>query len=227
MKVLLTNSSGTVDISQLVTGVVWSGDYSQAARKLDLTIAVSYTDKLLPSITIEAGNVIQAYENDTLFFTGFVFTKEKSHKSNEMSVTAFDGAIYLLKNEGAYNFKGMTAEQITKTVCKDFGIETGQVADTNIKQSFVSIGEPLYNIIIKAYTKAAEQNGKKYIALMMKGKLSIVERGTLAADYVLQNDVNIINSTYSESIENMVNTVEIVNETGSTNGSNTVTITEW
>lgn len=216
MKLVIINSSGEKDITQMVQKITWSGDYQQVARKLEFAVAGSSDDYYLPDIDISPGNTVQFYEDGTLLFDGFVFTKEGSHNSHLLSITAYDGGIYLLKNEGAYNFKSTTAESIATMVCNDFGIPVGQFVTTGIVQSLLCVGDNLYSIIMKAYTKAAQQNGKKYMPIMAGGKLHVIERGSLALNNVLSSGKEVMDSTYSESIENMVNTVKIVDKVGST-----------
>ncbi|HEX3030376.1 MAG TPA: hypothetical protein VHT34_14015, partial [Clostridia bacterium] len=101
-------------ITQFVTSIAWSGDYQQAARKLELSIAVSYLDINHPVISISLGDMVKMFDDDgSELFRGYVFSKEKSNTSNEMSFTVYDGLIYLLKSKGTYNFKKLTPEQIT------------------------------------------------------------------------------------------------------------------
>jgi prophage tail gpP-like protein len=225
MKLILVNSEGKKDITQLASRIVWSGEYSQVARRMEVTLASSPEDYYLPKAPVSAGNALLLYEGTAVLFSGYVFSKEKSYKGNSMLVTAYDGAIYLLKNEAAYNFKKTTAEGIAQKICKDFGLPAGSFVKTGIVQSFISIGDSLYDIIMKAYTKAAQQNGKKYILMMVDGKLTVMERGLPAIDYILENGKDLTDSTYTESIESMVNTVKIVNEVGDT-ATDTVTFKE-
>lgn len=227
MRIVLINSQGKSDITQLISRVVWSGDYSQVARKLEISITASKDDVFLPKVDIETGNAIAFYGDYGMdpLFTGYVFRKDMDPEGNLLSVLAYDGGVYLLKNEGAYNFKSMTAEGITATVCKDFGIAQGTLAPTGIKQNLICIPNKLYDIIMKAYTKAAVQNGKKYMTMMLNNKLSVIERGDLAIDYILQDGRDIEGSRYSESIESMVNTVVIVDDKGNKVGE--VSNAEW
>ncbi|HEX2927555.1 MAG TPA: hypothetical protein VHP38_15080 [Ruminiclostridium sp.] len=218
MKVIVVNPKGQKDITDLVIQATWSGSYSQVARKLELTIASSATDYYLAKTSIELGNLIKFYIDDALLFTGYAFVKSRSGKGDALEITAYDGAIYLLKNEASYNFKNISAERIAARICNDFDIPAGQFARTGINQSFIPVGETCYDIIMKAYSKAAEQNGKKYMVLMEDNKLSVIQRGDLAVDYILCDDRDITDGTYSESLEDMVNEVAIVDSKGNKTG---------
>jgi hypothetical protein len=217
IKLILISSGGQKDITQYINKVKWSGDYQQAARKIEFDIVSSATDSYLQNIEISLGNMIKFYDNDILIFTGYIFTKNKASNGNEINITAYDAGIYLLKNEAFYNIKDMPAESITAKICKDLGVETAELAKTGILIRHIFAGDTCYEIIMKAYTKAATQNGKKYLALMMGNKLYVIERGTLTLDYVLESGKNLTNTNFSESLENMISAVVIVDEIGNSN----------
>lgn len=64
-----------------------------------------------------------------------------------------------------------------------------------------------------AYTQASKKTGKKYNPVMNVDSLDVIEKGTLL-DFTASQYVNEENSTYKESIENMVNRVMITDEQG-------------
>lgn len=213
MKVQLINSNGVSDISQLVKSKVWSGDYQQAARKLEINIIKSSTDKNIPVVNINPGNMIRFLDdNRNELFQGYVFDRDKTKSSKEIKYTIYDGLYYLVKDKGTYNFKKMTAEGITKKVASDFNIPIGNLASTGIVQSIIVQGETIYDIIMKVYTTASKHTGKKYIPIMQNGKLNVIEKGKIVANYILSEDTNIIDATYSDNIENMVNRVKIYDD---------------
>lgn len=122
---------------------------------------------------------------------------------------------HLLKSTAVYNFENTTAEDITRKVCADFEIETGEIAASKapIKKMIVD-GSTIYDIIMQAYTKASRQTGELYICRMTGSKLSVEVKGTEVQNFVLAEEYNITNSTYQETIENMVNVVKIYDDTG-------------
>lgn len=226
MRVLLIDNDGQKDISQLVTSITWSGEYKQVARILEVVITVSPHDSHLPRQYIALGSMLKLQDDEGVeLFQGYVFTKQKSYQGNEMLVTAYDGLIYLTKSQMSYNFQNMTPEAVTKKVCSDLGVPPGNLAATGINLSYIAQGKTGYEIIIAAYTQASRQNGKKYILQMNQGKVDVIEKGSVIARYVLDNTMNLTDSTYSETLENMVNRVVIVDTTGTPVGK--VENTEW
>ncbi len=210
------------DITEIVTSITWSGDYKQAARKLEFSIAVHPHDAYLPKITLRMGDMVALIDDEgEELFQGYVFFKEKSINSNEMTVTAYDGLIYLLKSKGTYNFKNMTPQAITSKVCGDFGIPVGNLASGSPLNRLFD-AETIYNIIMTAYTIESNKSGRLFMPRMEKGKLNVIEKGSTITKFVLDAKTTIINSTYSESMENAINVVKIYDENGNYKGQVTL-----
>jgi len=223
VKVQLIGDTVT-DISELVTSITWSGDYQQAARRLEVSIVASPTDYYLPKVNVALGNMLKLLTDDGKeLFRGYVFYRERTTLG--VKLTAYDGLVYLTKSKGTYNFKKMTAEAITKKVAGDFGIQVGELASTGIVQSFIADSQRIYDIIMQAYSGASKQNGKKYMPIMKNGKLNVIEKGKVKVKYLLSSDMNIQDASYSESIEDMINRVRIYDENKKLVG--TVENAEW
>lgn len=214
IKLVLANGKGSTNITELVTNINWSGEYTQAARTLDFNMLVSPYDKNLPKVNIDLGDMIIFYVDNKEVFRGYIFTKEKSYSGNISSFTAYDIAIYTLKNEGSYNFKNVTAEAATRRVFNEFGIPIGSIEATNISinKKFISVN--LYNIIMSCYTIASQNNGIKYMIQAKQGNLNVVRKGDIVLSISFENGRNLLDTTYSESVEKMVNNVMIVNKDG-------------
>jgi hypothetical protein len=207
----------TSDITQAVSSVSWAGSVSQAARTAEIAVINAPNDKNVTNLklNIGAGDTIKLYEDSDLIFLGEVQTTKKTSETGTVTYTCYDLLNHLLRSTGVYNFSNTTAERITKKVCADMEIETETIAETKatIKKMIID-GDTFYDIIMKAYTKAAEQAGKNYICRMNGSKLSVEVKGTIVKNFVLAEEYNITNAEYEETIENMVNIVKIYDDTG-------------
>ena len=201
------------DITEIVTSTSWSGDDKQASRTLEFGIAVSPNDYYLPKVTIKMGDMVVGIKDDEEIFQGYVFAKEKSINSNEMTVTAYDGLIYLLKSKGTYNFKNMAPNAIASKACGDFGIPIGSLAGGS-PLNHIFDREVIYNIITTAYQVETNKTGTMYLPRMDKGKLNVIQKGSKITKFVLDAKTTIIDSTYGESMENAINKVKIFSEEG-------------
>lgn len=204
-----------LNITQAVTSVSWGGSVSEAARTAEISVISAPEDKNIESLklNIGAGDTIKLYEEGKLIFLGEVQASRKAGETGTVSYSCYDLLNHLLRSTGVYNFKNTTAERITEKVCADLGIKTGSITATKVPlKKMLLDGDTFYDIIMKAYTKAAKQTGKKYICRMDGTKLSVEIKGEKVKDFVLQEGYNITNASYEETIENMVNIVKIYND---------------
>ncbi|MDE6052167.1 MAG: hypothetical protein K2G55_00080 [Lachnospiraceae bacterium] len=205
------------DITEAVTSVSWGGSVSQAARTAEITVLNAPDDIYMNNLNINigAGDIIKLYENGESIFFGEVITAEKLSQYGTVTYSCMDLLVHLLRSTAVYNFENTTAEDITRKVCADFEIETGEIAASRapIKKMIVD-GSTIYDTIMQAYTKASRQTGDLYICRMNGTKLSVEIKGTMVQNFVLAEEYNISNTTYQETIENMVNVVKIFNDTG-------------
>lgn len=205
------------DITEAVSSVSWGGSVSQAARTAEITVLNAPDDQNIEklNLNIGAGDTIKLYENEENIFFGEVQTAEKLSQYGTITYSCMDLLAHLLRSTAIYNFENTTAEDITRKVCADFEIETDKIVASRatIKKMIVD-GSTIYDIIMQAYTKASRQTGELYICRMNGSKLSVEIKGTEVQNFVLAEEYNITNSTYQETIENMVNVVKIYDDTG-------------
>ncbi len=204
-----------LNITQAVTSVSWSGSVSEAARTAEISVINAPSDKNVESLklNIGAGDTIKLFEDGELLFLGEVQASRKTSETGTITYSCYDLLNHLLRSTGVYNFKNTTAERITEKVCADLGIKTGKIAATKTPlKKMIFDGDAFYDIIMKAYTKAAKQTGKKYICRMDGTKLSVEIKGEKVKGFVLQEGYNITNASYEETIESMVNIVKIYND---------------
>lgn len=212
-KVWLNQDNQNMDITNYTKNITWRGSKSEASRSLEINLINSVLDLNIPDIYIKNGSILKLFEDTgELLFKGYVFKNERASQSSSVSVTAYDPLIYFLKSVGTYNVKNKTAEEVARMLCNDFEVPVGTFAQTGVKQSFLANRKGIYDILAMAYTTASKKNGKKYMPLIKDGKLNVIEIGTLVAGFELSDEINIIDSGYTESIENMVNRVRIYND---------------
>ncbi|MDF2842467.1 MAG: hypothetical protein K0R00_893 [Herbinix sp.] len=203
-------------ITDYVSSVSWAGSAAQASRTLDISVLNSPNDKNIPDLNIKLGDRIKLYsDDDRLLINVMIYDRERSSEAGTVTYNGMDDLNHLLRSNGTYNFKNITPEEITVKICNELQIKTGSIAETkvNIKSLLVD-GVAYYNIIMRAYTKAHYVDGKNYMPLMYNDRLYIIEKGQIVDDFVLDDGINILQSSYKESLSSMVNRVRIYNDSG-------------
>lgn len=207
-----------IKITNAVISIQWSGSVEQASRTVEFTIPNAPNDKYVKALkmNIACGDYIVAYSSGDMFFYGSVTTIEKKGATdNTISITCKDMIDHLIRSQATYKFKGKTAEYITRKICNNLKIKIGNIAQTKTKlKKLICEDRSMYEIIMRAYTKASKHTGKKYIMRMNGLKLNIAEKGTIVKNFYFSEKVNITASTYTETIDEMINRVIIYNDKG-------------
>lgn len=199
----------------------WSGSKSSPARSLDIT---------LPNLDIynnafAAGDTVEMTDlSGKKLFTGKIFTRSKNNIASEISIECYDLLVYLMKSEDSFNFKSGSVGSMINQIAKKSGIPFGDIADsgTSIKPAEPFIGETYYDIILELYKLVAAKTNKKYFPFFENGKVHIRHKGLHDKKFVLSEykegmsavSHQILEIEYSESIEDLVNKVVIVNDEG-------------
>lgn len=210
------SSGNTTDITDYVSTITWSGSTSQVSRSLEISVAYSPYDKNIKNPNIQIGDRLKLLDDDgKILINAMVYYRERTGEQGTITYSGYDNLNRLLKSTGTYNFKKITPEAITKTVCDKLKISTGNIAITGICISSLLVdSENHYDIIMKAYTKAFKSNGRKYMVVMSDENLYVIEKGEVVSGFTLNDKINIINSTYTESLDSMVNRVKIYDDSG-------------
>lgn len=209
MKLHLTNSAGTWDVTELIPAIQWSGDYQDAARRLDFSLLAPLPDAHVPTVDCPLGSAVQLYEGDALLFDGFVFGRTKNTEQSQIDLTCFDRGIYLKRNRVSKRYAGTTPEAIAQGLAGEFGMELGAVAATGVSISRIFFGVSLYDIILTAYTTASRQTGDVYCLRFDGSRLCVRACRPSAQTPLIQGKSNLIGAATTESVQNMVNAVGI------------------
>ncbi len=211
VQVYLTDSSGTREISSLITRASWAGDEASVARKLSISML---HDEEEPWPVPALGNgVVLSHEGERLF-AGYVVERTLDSESSTLEVTCYDRGIYLTNNDGTYKFRQTTAEGMVRTVCEERGIPIVELAATGVPLNRKFSGVALDRIARTAYSLAAEQTGERYSIRMTPEGLSITVRAQSESSLNLRPRSNLMYATTTESIVDMVNSVGIYDQQG-------------
>lgn len=211
------------DITHYVEKYVWSGDESQAARKLEFSIAFNtpMKEKTFPMIDLKLGGSIQlSYTADGSsgevdIFIGRIFFRKRSTDSYTFEFTAYDDGIYLAKNHVRVVIDDSVTSAFRK-VCDKINFPCGNLPDIPTHVTKVFDNNPCTEIFQELFrqAKADPAVGKDYTMVCLNGKATIVTKGELIDGYTATAETNVLGAEHSETIEDMVNRVVAVDEAG-------------
>ena len=204
------------DITPVCKSIELSASVDQPARKCSFSMIYSLTDNNQPRVQIGPGTLISVIEDDYgEIFRGEVVDRTLGSSSQEETFTCYDYMRFIMKSSTSMNIKNISPESVAAKACEEVNITPGDMISTGISINRICPDKTFYNIIMECYSEASKQNGKQYIPIMKSDKLNIIEKGQVISDYVIQSsktDIynnNLIDMSYKDSLENMVNRVKI------------------
>lgn len=211
MQLILTTEQGSRDITSLVTSMQWSGDYLQVARVLEPVILSSPVDKSIPVIDCPLGAAVQMWEGKECLFDGFLFRRSKSTEGSTLPLVCFDRGLYLKRNKVLKKYTDKAPEEVVAELAGEFGFQLGDVVETGVKlsRSFITGKDSIFDVIATLYTLASQTTGKKYHIGFRGASMYVQEKKPDQRTLILQGGSNLISAAVSESIENIVNAVQI------------------
>lgn len=210
------------DISDYVTTCTWSGDIDQAARKMDFSIAYNTKDIGFINQNIIVGDTIYIFYTDenidgaeaVEIFRGIVFYRNRSTVNFTFEYTAYDRLIYLAKSKTTKKLKNILAEKVIEQAANDNNIEIGSITPIGVYVDFIADKMSYTEMLKKAFSLASAQTQIQYHFYINQDKLYVVKQSEVIDNYIASDTVNVQNSQHSESIEDMINTICIVNANG-------------
>lgn len=210
------------DISNYVISYNWQGDISQAGRKVEFTIAYNTKDKIFDNQNIVIGDTVYLYYQDDHIvnstpieiFRGVIFMRQRNTDNFTFEYTAYDRLIYLAKSKTTRKFSKITVESVITQVCNEMNIEIGSICNIGVYVDFIADNMSCTEIIKKAFNMAYRKNQKLYHMYINHDKLHVVERSETIENYTASDLVNVESTNHSESIEDMINTIMIVDNNG-------------
>ncbi len=209
----IIQSGKTLDISELVSDMNWSGRKGAAGRSVAMTL-LDAPEYARSGIDIEQGCQCIASWKGAELLRGLVVSQARD-KSKKLQITARDNLIYFANNDDTFNYKNRTASQIFVDVCTRFKIPYDAVADTKYIIPSVSIESgKIWDAVLEALSRTYKATGQRYYVTSSRGKISLLLRRENVQQWVIEDGQNLIDYDYSKSIESIVTRVKIVSDQG-------------
>ena len=211
--IVRNNNNEKLDISDLVSKVTIQGEYTQGARRLDCSYMASSLDSNIPIAQIQEFNFMYFYQDDKLVFMGTIYEISKDSSNNLITFYAYDEGVRTLKTKATYNFVDKTVTEIVNIIVKEFNIPCESFIKSDIKITKIFLSQTLYDIFMSIYTIVSQSTGKKYmLEWTVEGKMRIVEKGIITLDVAFEEGYNLMSSSYTVNLDNIINRIAIYDE---------------
>lgn len=195
---LTIQHNGVVFEPPVEEGVKIEWERTGSPGKLTFTTVKIGSGSTTPMVFQEGDQVCFYYDNK-LIFVGYVFTKKRD-KEHRIEVTCYDQIRYL-KNKYTYVFEKKTATQIIKSLCADFGLQTGSMDNTSyVIPAIAEENKAALDIILDVLEETLTNTGNMFVLYDNAGKLEVKNCANMVSDKLITNDTA-ENFDYSSSID--------------------------
>ena len=217
IQLLVVKDKKTIDMTNLVKSVRWSGRKGSSAR----TITVAMIDDdgyrhARSGIDVADGNQSVFLVDGKERFRGILMNQNQGD-NKQLKFKAYDNGIYLANNKDTFVYKNKTADQVFSDVCSRFGIPTGEVAKCSYKiPEFTKSKTTGQDAVLDALSLDYKATGTRHFISSDKGKLSLLQRKDQVISFVVDGDANLYGYSYTKSIESIKTRVKMISKEGTT-----------
>lgn len=217
IQLLVVKDKKTIDMTNLVKSVRWSGRKGSSAR----TITVAMIDDdgyrhARSGIDVADGNQCVFLVDGKERFRGILMNQNQGD-NKQLKFKAYDNGIYLANNKDTFVYKNKTADQVFSDVCSRFGIPTGEVAKCSYKiPEFTKSKTTGQDAALDALSLDYKATGTRHFISSDKGKLSLFQRKDQVISFVVDGDANLYGYSYTKSIESIKTRVKMISKEGTT-----------
>lgn len=217
IQLLVVKDKKTIDMTNLVKSVRWSGRKGSSAR----TITVAMIDDdgyrhARSGIDVADGNQCVFLVDGKERFRGILMNQNQGD-NKQLKFKAYDNGIYLANNKDTFVYKNKTADQVFSDVCSRFGIPTGEVAKCFYKiPEFTKSKTTGQDAVLDALSLDYKATGTRHFISSDKGKLSLLQRKDQVISFVVDGDANLYGYSYTKSIESIKTRVKMISKEGTT-----------
>lgn len=217
IQLLVVKDKKTIDMTNLVKSVRWSGRKGSSAR----TITVAMIDDdgyrhARSGIDVADGNQCVFLVDGKERFRGILMNQNQGD-NKQLKFKAYDNGIYLANNKDTFVYKNKTADQVFSDVCSRFGIPMGEVAKCSYKiPEFTKSKTTGQDAVLDALSLDYKATGTRHFISSDKGKLSLLQRKDQVISFVVDGDANLYGYSYTKSIESIKTRVKMISKEGTT-----------
>ena len=214
---LVVKDKKTIDMTNLVQSVRWSGRKGSSARTITVTMIDDDGYRHARSgIDVADGNQCVFLVDGKERFRGILMNQNQGDKK-QLKFKAYDNGIYLANNKDTFVYKNKTADQVFSDVCSRFGIPTGEVAKCSYKIPELTKSKTTgQDAVLDARGLDYKATGTRHFISSDKGKLSLLQRKDQVISFVVDGDANLYGYSYTKSIESIKTRVRMISKEGTT-----------
>lgn len=190
---LLIQNGSKVFVPAVEEGIEWTTQRAGSPGKLTFKVLID------DALDIQEGNAVRFKWKGNNVFYGFIFSKKRD-KEKVYTITAYDQLRYL-KNKETYVYENKTAGEVIRMICDDFGMQTGDIENTEyVIASRVEDSQTLFDIIGNALDLTLTNMKYMYVMYDDFGKVALKGLDNMVVPVLIDEETG-QNFDYQSSID--------------------------
>ena len=221
---MLLNGVDT-NITGLCSSIEISGSLTSICRQATVNIEIGIYNKTFPNLIFPDFTPLwikDINEDGSLkegLFSGIIVDYSKN--STQYQVTCFDYAYYLSKSKVTKNFSSITAEDATKEILNELGVEANYLYPSRINISKLYAQQSAYDVIMDLYTQVYKQTGYKFfLSANYWNKIGVYRVNWHKCEKIITPNVgntnvsngNLLSLDYKKTGSNVINRVKVYDD---------------
>ena len=213
------------DITKMCSSVEISGSLTSICRQATVSIEIGIYNKTFPHLIFPDFTPLwikDVNDDGSLkegLFSGVIVDYTKN--STQYQVTCFDYAYYLQRCKVTKNFSNITAEDATKEILNELGVEANYLYPSRINISKLYAQQSAYDVIMDLYTQIYKQTGYKFfLSAEYWNKIGVYRVNWHKCEKIITPNTgntnvsngNLLSLDYKKTGSNVINRVKVYDE---------------
>ncbi len=191
---ILIQHNGQIQIPVVQEGITLQRERKGSPSKLEFTVIKGV------GLDFLEGDPISFRVGKKPVFYGYVFRKSRN-KEGRIQVTAYDQIRYLKNHDTLQHGEGITASNLLKRICGDYGFVMGELEETGYPlKSTIYEDKALLDILQEAIDLTLVHTGKWFVLYDDFGKITLKDINHMNLNLLVNSD-SAIDFDYVTSIE--------------------------
>lgn len=217
-ELLLLKNNTLTNITPIIGTITRRSNKDELGEEISFDVAHSES-KFIPDNPCDIGDMVILKNGEKEITRALIVDETRSGRS-PIGYVAFDAAFYLNKSTMIKQFKKMRADQCIRNILKDFNVPIGHIPTIPVTIDQIYPDDTPIDIIRDILDRVRRQKRLKYLLEMRQGKLYIEPQDNLVIrawfnfrnnEYRYDATGVITNPSRSRSINDMINSIQIVN----------------
>lgn len=211
IQVIYKMPTATIDMTDAIESLVWSGTISESVRQLYL----NYIHSQEKEIQLEIGHEVFVFYGSQRLFSGKLYAVDECKEEGKFQLVFMDLATVLNTQPMTMKLRNVTAETVLREMCNQLGLTLGDVAPSKMLNKLTCVEKTGKQVIESIYDFNPIAPYPAIYTLIYDDKLNIYVTGERQTALKIVEGNNLIGARYHKNAHKVINRVKVISSNGS------------